>query len=370
MNTSSNSWLYLLMLLPGLSKELRNNAIEKIIDMAELLEKLGAFLNEGMLDKLMPRTQGAIISHDLLKNSFGEIFSSISNVFNTTKGTIRAHAEMIATKIEPNENMRPWRMFGFLFQLIFLAVFAYADTVQVVSNLAPLFGQDVANVPSIFHNLTVSLVMSSVGIAIAAGFILAEFGGLTHFGGWNELTGILRKVVLVILWFSLISTLIIDALLALSRIRTIPEVAQVLSVEASNQILLISATASTLVIVPMFLTTLLFLQGFVGFAIIYIVIIYLLALVVELLQLAFIGVIWILTYGVAYVVQFIARILLWILVAIVYIVGWTFAATGITLVKLLELVQAILNIGYLPLDTITNWIKQLFSWITQRYAAV
>jgi hypothetical protein len=158
--------------------------------------------------------------------------------FNSLQDNIQLIITSVSTHIEPDEQLRSWRMFGYLFQLFFLALFAYADIIQVVNNLSLTLPQDVPNVPSWLTNLTFSLLLSSVGVPIAAGFILAEFAEITRFGKWNELKGNFRKIVYGLVWFSLISVLVIDAILAISRITSIPGVAQALSPEVQLQLTL------------------------------------------------------------------------------------------------------------------------------------
>ncbi len=354
-------WLAIAALLPGLSKDLRNNVIEKIIFVANLFEGLGNFLKDDLFDRLFPKARKPIITQETLHKAFGKVFENIDSWFCTAKTTLQDHSRFLAQKIEPDEQLRPWRMFGYLFQLLFLALFAYADTIQVINNLALIFPQDVPNVPTWLANLTLSLLMSSVGIAIAAGFILAEFAEVTHFGKWNELKGNFRKVIYGLVWFALISVLLIDAVLAVSRIKSIPEVAQALSPETSLNLTIAASIASSLVIVPMIIITAMFLQGFVGVAVIYIILLWMFSLVAELLHLIFVWLVWVFTFGISYLIDFILRIVVFIIVALILILGWMFAGTGLTLQRLLELLQAILNVAYFPMDTVIRWIVSIFT---------
>lgn len=361
MSAISSIWLWIAALLPGLSKDLRNNVIEKVILVGNLVEKLGVFLKDDIFDRLFPKARAPIITQQALQNAFGNVFANIDSWFNVAKTTLQDHAKFVAQKIEPDDQLRPWRMFGYFFQLLFLGLFAYADVIQVINNLALIFPQDVPNVPTWLANLTLSLLMSSVGIAIAAGFILAEFGGVTHFGKWNELTGNFRKVVYGLVWFSLISVLLIDGILAISRIKSIPEVAQALSPEMSLQLTIAASIASSLVIIPMIIITAMFLQGFVGFAVIYIILLWLLSLVAELLHLIFVWTVWVFTFGISYLIDFILRAVLFIIVALLLMFGWFFAGSGLTIQKILEVLQAILNVVYFPMDAIIGWIARMFT---------
>ena len=339
--------LYYVLAALGLSKSLRHEVVEKVIGVALLFEKMGDFLKQGLLEKLLPQAKGPIISLGVLQSAFENTFKGLNDGFQTAASGLQRHVSSISQKIEDDDTLRPWRMFGYIFQLAFLAAFAYADTIQIINNLALIFPQDVPNVPIWMQNLTVSLLMSSVGVAVAAGFILAEFGEVTHFGKWNELKGGFRLTVQVLVWFSLISVLIIDALLAISRIKAIPDVAQMLLPDTIRQITLMASVASSLVIIPMIIITAMFLQGFVGFAILYMIVIWLLSIVLQAVQLVIIGMVWTFTYGIAYLIGFLFRIIVWVLVALLFMLGWAFAGTGMTLEKILMVAQVILDILYL-----------------------
>ncbi|MFA5810613.1 MAG: hypothetical protein WC935_09840 [Thermoleophilia bacterium] len=361
MNAIGTIWLFAAALLPGLSKKLRNDTLDKLEGVATLFERLGTFLKDGLLDKLMPRTRAPIIHGSTLQAAFEKVFAHTNNAFQTAVQGLRVHAASVARTIERDDDLRAWRMFGYFFQLAFLALFAYADLIQVINNLALIFPQDVPHVPDYLQNLTLSLLMSSVGIAIAAGFILAEFGEITHFGGWSKLKGSLRNVVYALVWFCLISVLAIDAVLAISRIRSIPDVARMLPQQTLDQLILWASTASSLVIIPMIIVTVLFLQGFVGLAVIYIAVIWLLSLGLELLHLVFVALVSVFTIGISYLLEFALKTLLWVLLALLFILGWTLAGAGITFEKVFQLVQAVLNLFYFPLDTIVGWIGRLFN---------
>lgn len=349
-NILQSSWIYLVVLLPGLSKKLRHEAMDKLIDITRLFEEFGRFLDKGRMERLEPRIHGPIIEYDNLRETFDGIFSSITNNFNTIIQSLQAHANEITRRIEKDDEKRPWVMFGFLFQLGFLFLFGYADIIQLVNNLAPLLGADANAIPPILQNLSISLLMSSIGVTIASGFIIAEFGGLTHFGGWNNLRGKLRTAVQVIVWFAFLSALLIDGILALARIRTIPEVAPVLPPTFSTYILLASAIASTAVIIPMLLVTFLFFQGFVGVPIIYILLIHVLVLGVRFLQLLFVAIVGFFTYGISSLWGLVVKLIIFLAIAFVFIAGGLLLIGGQIISRLLDLGQTLLDIVYSPMD--------------------
>ncbi len=360
MNIAS-AWFYIAALLPGLSKNLRNEMIDKVILLSSLLEKLGNFVKGGLIDKIMPTTSKPIIPHTQIQTALSDTFTSIHTWFNDVKTGLLSHAEAIGKAIEPDDLLRPWKVFGYFFQLMFLGLFAYADVIQIINNLALIFPQDIPEVPAWMQNLTLSLLMSSVGIAVAGGFILAEFGGITHFGRWNELKGGFRHTVYFLVWFSLFSILVIDGVLAISRIQSIPEVVRVLDSQVLDQLKVFAAIASSLVIIPMLIITALFLEGFKGFAVLYIILVRILVVVAELLHFTFILLVWVLTFGVAYLVGFILRVSLFSIVALLFIASWLFLSVGITFQNVLELIKAISNIAYLPMDFIVGWITKILT---------
>ncbi len=356
MTTIQNIWPYIAVVLIGLSKSLRNDVLDKVIVVTSMFGVVGDFLKKNLLEKLMPKPPGVIINQARLQDVFGKMFTTINQLFDFASNSLRNHALSIADTIEPDPRLRPWRMFGYFFQLFFLIMFVFGDMIQIVNNLALLFPQDISEVPNWAQNLTLSLLMSSVGIAIAASFILAEFAEITRFGKWNELKGSFRRWIYSLVWFCLVTILVIDAILAISRIRSIPEVVQILLPETIARIIVWASIASSLVIIPMIIITAMFLQGFVGFAIIYIIIVWIISFCVDLLHFIFVGLVWISTFGIAYLIEFILRVLLWGLVALLYITGYIFMGLGISIQQFLKLIQAILNLIYFPMDSIITWI--------------
>jgi hypothetical protein len=359
MNAISSFGLLIAALLPGLSKDLRNNVVEKIILVASLFEQLGTFLKDDLFDRILPKARKPIITQQALQNAFSKTFTSINDGFNLAKKTLREHGKLIASKIEPDENVRPWRMFGYLFQMIILGLFVYADLIQMINNLAPQFPGSLSTIPSWLGNLPLSLLMSSVGTAIAAGLILADFGEVTYFGRWNSIKNdSLRKVVYGLTWFSFIFVLIIDTVLAVSRIVEMPNIVRVLPQQFSTYLIVAAGLASNLAVIPMIIITLLFFGGFVGLVVVYIVLLWAISLVLEIVHLIFLAIVWVFTFGISYLIDFLLRTVLFIIVALLLMFGWAFAGTGLTVQKILEVLQAILNVLYFPMDILVEWIKK------------
>ena len=359
MDTLQSIWPWLLLLLPGLSKAARDNTVEKVIDIASLFEQLGRFLDEDRLDKLLPSGNGeSFIAQSTIKTAVDTAFSNVSSTLTSFETTLKRHAKLILKRLEPKKENRPWIVFGFLFQLIFLLLFSWADTIQIFNNIVVVI-DPTADVPPLFQNLTISLIMSSVGVAIATGFIFAEFSGITHFGGWNKLEGNPRKIALAFLWMSFISIIVIDVIIAVARITTIPAVVPYLSPEIFRLLTIASAIAASVVVIPMLLTTFLFLQGFLGVIVLYVILISLLAMIIGLARLVFSTFMWLITYGLAYIIVFVLKTFLWVLTALLHILGWTLVAAGTAIVKFIELAQSIMDMVYLPVDSIMEWVGKL-----------
>lgn len=339
----------------GLSKRLRNGAVEKVIDGANLFDRAGNLLKGDFLRALFPRAIAPLINPAILQATFTSAFANISGYFQNVASTLNAHVANIARRIEPDDNLRAWRIFGYLFQLMFLIAFVYADLIQMVNNFAIILPQDVTEITWL-QNLTISLLMTSVGTAIAASFIIAEFGEITHFGRWHELKQPLKTIAQILVWLALILTLTIDVIVALARVTTIPSIAPLLSQETTTQLLLAAGFAQSFVIVPLLIITFLFLGGIVGIAIVYMIVVWFISLVFQVFHLVFALLIWLLIFGVSYIVELTFRTVLWIVTAFLFVLGWVFAGTGATLVKILEVLQKILDIIYFPLDALVEWI--------------
>jgi hypothetical protein len=359
MNALSGFGLLLAALLPGLSKGLRDNVIEKIIHVASLVERLGVFLKDDLFDRILPKARKPIISQQALQNALSNTFKGINDGFNLARTTLQEHGKSIGLKIEPEDSKRPWRMFGYLFQMIILGLFIYADLVQMINNLAPQFPGSLSTIPAWLGNLPLSLLMSSVGTAIAAGLILADFGEITYFGRWKDIKNDrLRNVVYGLTWACFIFVLIIDAILAVSRIAEMPNIVKVLPPEFITYLTVAAGLSSNLAVLPMIVITLLFFGGFVGLVILYIVLMWVISLVVGLIHFIFLAIVWLFTFGISYLVDFLLRVTLFIIVALLFMLGWFFTGSGLTLEKGLEVLQAILNVLYFPMDAIVEWIKK------------
>lgn len=359
MNALSGFGLLLAALLPGLSKGLRDNVIEKIIHLVSLVERLGIFLKDDLFDRILPKARKPIISQQALQTAFGNTFKGINDGFNLAKTTLREHGSSISSNIEPENNKRPWRMFGYLFQMIILSLFVYADLVQMINNLAPQFPGSLSAIPAWLGNLPLSLLMSSVGTAIAAGLILADFGEITYFGKWKDIKNDrLRKVVYGLTWFCFIFVLIIDAVLAVSRMAEMPIIVKILPPELITYLTVAAGLSSNLAVLPMIVITLLFFGGFVGLVVVYIILLWIISLVVELVHLLFLAIVWVFTFGISYLIDFVIRVTLFVIVALLLMFSWFFTGTGLTIEKGLEVIQAILNVLYFPMDAIVEWIKK------------
>lgn len=355
MNTLYPILLYLLGVL-GLSKNLRSGVITKVIEGAELLGKAGDTLKVDFLEAVFPKATNKLTEPKVLQDAFSGVFLGINKGFESIVSSLRKHATDIIERIEPDEKLKAWRVFGYLFQLVFLCVFAYADLIQLVNNLAVILPQDIENNP-LLNNLTLAVLITSIGSAMAASFIIADFAGITSFGRWNEIQSkLLKGVVHFLTWFAVLLTLLIDVVIAVARITASPDVAVLLPQETSNMLIVAANVAQSLIIVPLLIITFLFLGGIVGIAVLYVVIIWVVALLVQLVHLILIGLLWLLVFGVAYLFEVLIRTVLWLATAILFVLGWIFFGFGETLVKLLEVAQKLLDIAYFPMDAIVDWI--------------
>lgn len=344
----------------GFSKSIRNTIVEKLIESVKLLGSAGDLLKGNFLDVVFPKASAPLISPNVLQGSFLSAFNGVDGFFVGVTNTLTTHASDILNRLEPDEKLRSWRVFGYLFQLSFLIMFAYADLIQLVNNLAPYLPQDVTNNPW-FQNLSVSLLITSVGTAIAAGFIFADFAEITNFGRWNDIKKTSMKfVVQTLVWLSFVMTLVIDVALALGRIPTFPDLASMLSPELSSQLVAASLISQSFVIVPLLIVTFLLLGGLVGIAVLYVIVIWLISFVFQIFRLIITGVLWLLIFGISYLVHLLIRAILWIVTVCLFVFGWIFAGTGETLVKLLEVGQKLLDIIYLPMDALIDAVISYF----------
>ena len=358
---SENWWWLVLAILPGLSQQLRDNVFEQVVGLGELIDGFGKILRDDFVGSLIPKSRGPIIEMGQVEERFSGVFATINNLFDTVRENLMHHASRIAQTLEKDDALRPWRMFGFLFQLLFLFLFTYADIIQLSNTYTMFFTTESETVNPLFQNLTISLMVSSVGIAIAASFILADFYGLTKFGNWHDLKGGFRITVLSLVWFSLIFVIAVDAIIAVSRVTAIESIYLQLSEDAKFYLTLIPAIASNLVIIPMIIITLLFFQGFVGFAVLYIIVVWLLTFIVEIIHLVFIGLVAIFAFGIPFVIMVFVRLLTYLVIASLFLLGWAIVMVGVSVEKFTALTQAIINLLYFPMDKMIAWLASYFT---------
>lgn len=347
--------VYILGVL-GLSKNLRDGAVVKIIDGVGLLGKAGEVLKGDFLSQVFPKATAKLIEPQTLQDIFKNSFSAFSTGIDNAAKTLSDHASDIIKKIEPVDELKAWRIFGYLFQLVFLCVFAYADLIQLINNLAVILPQDIENIPWL-NNLTLAVLITSIGSAMAASFIIADFAGITSFGKWNEIQSkFLKGVIHFLTWFALVMTLSIDIVIAIARITASPDVAPLLTQETTSFLIVAANIAQSLIIVPLLIITFLFLGGIVGIAVLYVVAVWAISLLVHLIKLIIVSAIWLLIFGVAYLIELAIRLVLWVVTAFLFVVGWIVFGAGEILVKLLEVGQKLLDIVYFPMDAIVDWL--------------
>lgn len=168
--------------------------------------------------------------------------------------------------------MRTWRLIGAVISVVLLGAFVYADLVQGVNNFSLLYPAEVASLPDWTKNIVVSLVMSSVGTALALGFIMADARGITHFLPWRGIVWgqgreenaeeWIRRRVFRTAMGAFVLTLILLMVMALPRAMGVAAVG--FTAEVERGILYAAAVAHVLIIVPMLITTAMLFWGIIG----------------------------------------------------------------------------------------------------------
>src|SRR6266540_1653954 len=215
--------------------ELLNNPISWLIvwiliaisshQLEELLSKIGDFLGNPLrsvstgLEGLATGTKSA---NDLGKDFIEEMkeivakaLDDISNALGSSIDPIYRYVNFVIEKIAP-EDKRVWRLFGSLIQLTALGLFVYADMVQGANNLSTLFPTIV--VPEYLRDITYSLLIASVGVAVALGMLLADILGFTHFTPSENIQGKWKIVYLTAIGLTILLAFTLSTILALSRV--------------------------------------------------------------------------------------------------------------------------------------------------------
>jgi MinD-like ATPase involved in chromosome partitioning or flagellar assembly len=352
--------LILLFIVLGFSKQLRYSVLSNIINVASLLGDAGTIFRKEFFYSVFPRASANFIRYKDLQSDYSNMLLPINIFFESSVHSLRTHAHSVSERLEPDYTLRAWRFFGYLFQLILLYLFTYADIVQLSNNLAVILPLDITISP-IFNNLSLSILITSVGTVVGASFIIADFAGITKFGKWNEIQSKpLRGYIQFLAWFALIMTLLIDVVIATARLTTSPEVAQLLTTETSNMLIFIANVAQILVILPLLIITFLFLNGIVGLVVLYIILVWIILFLIQITQTVFVGTLWLLVFGVTYLFQILGRVIFWIISLSILFFGWIFSALGITLVRILEFLKSVLEILYFPMDSLVNWLITYF----------
>lgn len=221
---------------------------------------------------------------DVMKEMNGVIVSTV----NQKKYGLQKHIDGILSVIEKDKELRVWRVVGGLVSAVLLVLFIYADLVQGINNIAEVEPDVFSDVPSWLGNLTLAVLVGSIGTTFTLALIIIDCIGITHFIPWE--TSLLdfkrqndgtttspedqkvnwgrRNKIRYFAAFLLIFNLALVILTAAARMISAP------GVDLPEHVMLwlyrASAIAQSLTILPMLLTTLLLFWGVVGIVIVYV----------------------------------------------------------------------------------------------------
>jgi len=240
--------------------------------LGELLAKLSDFLESPLkslsngLENLVTGTKRANDSGkdfvEEMKDIIVKALDDISNALTSSIDPIYKYVNLVVEKVAPEEK-RVWRLFGSLIQLAGLGLFVYADMVQGANNLSTLFPTII--VPGYLRDITYSLLIASVGVAVALGILLSDILGFTHFTPTENIQGKWKIVYLAIIGLTILLAFTFSTILALSRVT---ELVKSLDDVTRDTLLRNASYAQSLVIIPLLITTLLLYWGAVGLLVI------------------------------------------------------------------------------------------------------
>ena len=98
--------------------------------------------------------------------------------------TVEKHLEATLRFVSPDEALRPWRIVGAVLGAVLLGAFIYADAAQSLEALSKFYDTDYAlPFPSA---LPFSFLVGSIGTLFTLGLIIIDILGVTHFFPWES----------------------------------------------------------------------------------------------------------------------------------------------------------------------------------------
>lgn len=134
------------------------------------------------------------------------------------------------------------RIIGSLIEFVFLCLFLYTGINQTFNTFPFLFPKPI---PPFLTNLAIPLFISSAGTSLVLGLIISDLLGFTNLTSWTNLREN-RKFFLPIILATLIISVVLSSLLALSRLNLIQNSPPI--------IVVITSLADSLFIIPTLLT--------------------------------------------------------------------------------------------------------------------
>lgn len=354
-----NLWGYLVIssaVVLGFSKELRNKILKNVTTIFENINTGAKEITRFVKDKIFSQFSNPFSGYKKIAPDLKNVLVGIDVFFEHTTTSIDSYINGVVKQQEPEPGKQPLMMIGAFIQLIFLMVFCLADIIQSVNTLSLLHPGDIAWIPQFFQNLSVSVLASSIGIALATSFIIADLHDVTKFGNWHRLPDEKKKTIEIVALSSFIFSLILEIVMVFARICASPE-AQILLNSKTVQILnLFSVVASNLIFLPLLVTTFLFWHGILGFVVVFIILIWLADLIVRLSHLLVKFTVIFLTYSLNTIFNLTIQLVLLIVSSLLLFTSWVVVAICFSMDHLIELLQSIIDLVYVPVDSLVGRI--------------
>jgi hypothetical protein len=365
MPVSSSSWItyliYFIAFLFALAKEKRDDVLLKILDFASLLPALGSRVKDISIDFFFPKAKNHLLPISDITPIFSRSVSWLNLFFDSGKNWLIDLSKALLKTDQSDTYALSQKIFGAIFQLLLVLLFIYADAIQLYNTFSVLFPDDMIDKYPFLGVLTPSLLISSIGITITAGFLLAEYYGKTNFFYSSKSRSKFDEILCIFIWISFVWAVINDGLISVVKITSMPIIAPILEPGIKSGIEMAAAISAQIIVVPMLLITFCLCESLSGLTLIVSLALSLLSLFWGFVHMGVIILLAIVLYGFPYIIDYFLRLLLFIIVFISLLSGLIILGIGTIIIYLLKLLQSLINLIYHPTDLLVMLIQGVFS---------
>lgn len=272
-------------------------------------------------------------------------------------GNIGDHtAAVIDTVFGKKGEQRSWRVAGALIQLLFLALFVYADISQGYNSLTGAEVFEDLDIPEAFQSLAIPILVSSIGSIAALSLVLFDLYGMTHFIPWEWLWDVwtkrygkesmerFRKSLIKIVITTMVVAPIFGLMISMGRITSFVEVS-----EAFQKFIdLMVGIAQWLIMLPMLVTTIFLMWGVTSLLLVY-------SLILNFFRV----VPWVVALLLR-VLDVVLRVIGFVIGVLIEILSFIVEKLFVLLASLIKLIRIIIEVIYIIINLLVSPARKIF----------